>query len=452
MSDLVGELQPFATRLAELVEQHGGPGASVAVGRGKETFTAAAGIANLNTGLEVRPETRFLIGSNTKALTIALVCRAADDGLLDLDGKVKSYLPDFETADPITTAEVTVRNLLLHNSGIGGDFFRDFGRGDDAMARLVAALPEAGVAHPVGMTWAYSNAAYVVAGRILEVLHGRPFAAILRERLLAPLRMGETCLTPEESILVSTAVGHQPGPDGSGLQVTGQYLLPHAMAPAGSIVNATARDMVKFGRLFLDRGCTAEGERLLTESRVAEMLTPAVRIPRPLTEHHMTLLMVLEEREGRRRYMSGGATTGQGSYFFLLPDHDAVLVGLGNGPGAGQAIMTIFEEITQVLTGWEPLAPPERPASLQGLDLAPFEGRFESPGAVIEATAKDGGLEFSMFAKASHQEGNRSVFAVEPIGNDEFLLVGAPSGCKYFRVGEEPAEYLWMHSVYRRTA
>lgn len=452
MTGLQEELSSFGPRLTELVATHGGPGVSLAVGRGGEVFTAAAGIANLNTGLEVREDTRFLIGSNTKSLTIALVCRAADDGLIDLDEKVTAYLPDFETADPETTARVTVRDLLLHTSGIGGDFFRDFGRGDDAIAKLVAAIPEAGVAHPVGMTWAYSNAAYVVAGRILEVVHGKPYAPVLRERLLAPLGMDETCLTPEESILVSTAVGHQPSADGTGLRVTGQYLLPHAMAPAGSIVNATARDMVKFGRLFLDSGKTADGERLLSEKRVDEMLTPAVKIPRPQTDHHMTLLMVFEDREGRRRYMSGGATTGQGSYFFILPDHDAVLIGLGNGPGAGAAIQTIFEEITQALTGWEPIAAPARPEPVEGLDLSPYVGRFESPGAIIEVTAKEDGLEFAMRARASHQEGQKSIFGLDPIGDDEFLIRGAPGGCKYLEVAGGRAEYLWMHSVYRRTA
>src|SRR5262249_51947968 len=148
------------------------------------------------------------IGSNTKAMTIALVCRSSDDGLLGLDDRVIDHLPGFRTADQDTTEHVTIRHLLLHTNGIGGDFFRDFGRGDDAIAKLVERVPEAGVAHPVGLTWAYSNTAYVVAGRILEVVHGMPFASVLRERLLDPLGMHETALTPEESILASTAVGH----------------------------------------------------------------------------------------------------------------------------------------------------------------------------------------------------------------------------------------------------
>jgi len=201
-------LAHVGARLAQLVDAHGGPGVSLAVGHAGEVFTTAAGVANLDTGQPATPETKLLIGSNTRSMTIALMCRAADDGLVDLDGLVLDYLPTFRTAEDATTRAVTIRHLLLHTSGIGGDFFRDFGRGDDAIARLVDALPDAGVAHPVGLCWAYSNAAYVVAGRILEVVYGRPYAQVLREQLLTPLGMTDTALTPEESILGPTAVGH----------------------------------------------------------------------------------------------------------------------------------------------------------------------------------------------------------------------------------------------------
>ena len=450
MADLQSTLAPVRHRLTRLVQENNGPGASVAVAQGSDVFTAAAGIANVNTGLPVTEGTRFLIGSNTKAMTITLMCRAADDGLIDLDERVLSYLPEFKTADQTTTEMVTIRNILLHNSGIGGDFFRDFGRGDDAIARLVEALPEAGVAHPVGMTWAYSNAAYVVAGRILEVVHGKPYAQILRERLLDPLGMNETSLLPEDSILHPTAVGHVPAGE-QRVAVTPTYLLPHAMAPAGAIVNSTASDMVRFGRMILDGGVTASGERLLTEKRLAEMLTPAIPIPRPLSGHFMTLLMVYEEVEGRRRYLSSGGTTGQTSFFFLLPDHDVVLVGLTNGPGSVPAVMTVFDEITKELTGWDPLPAPE-PSFIDGVDLDPYQGTYESPAAVIKVTPVEGELELEMASKGDIQRGQVHTMRLRPIGDDEFMGDGAPRGCKFFEIDGGKAAYLWMHSVYRRTA
>lgn len=69
----------------------------------------------------------------------------------------------------------------------------------------------------------------------------------------------------------------------------------------GAIVNATAADVVTFGRMLLAGGRSASGEQLLAPDTVAEMLRPAVRIPRPLTEHHMCLSMVFEQTPVRRR-------------------------------------------------------------------------------------------------------------------------------------------------------
>src|SRR5437764_3758106 len=139
MPSLEAGLSRFRDRVTDLVQQHNAAAVSVAVGRADEVFTAAAGIANLNTGAPATTETKFLIGSNTKALTITLFCRAAERGLLDLDERVLTYLPEFRTADDATTQAVTLRQLLLHTNGIGGDFaggpffpYRDFGRGADA--------------------------------------------------------------------------------------------------------------------------------------------------------------------------------------------------------------------------------------------------------------------------------------------------------------------------------
>ena len=440
-------LAKFRARLTELVDTSGGPGVSFAVGHAGEVFTAAAGIANLNTGQPVTPETKFLIGSNTKSMTIALMCRAADDGLVDLDARVLDYLPTFRTADEATTQGVTIRHLLLHTSGIGGDFFRDFGRGDDAIARLVDALPEAGVAHPVGMCWAYSNAAYVVVGRILEVVHGKPYAQILRERLLEPLGMTETALTPEESILGATAVGHVALPDGK-IGVTPEYLLPHAMAPAGSIANATARDMVKFGRMLLEGGRTASGEQLLAPATVDEMFRPAIRIPRPLMNHYMCLSMLFEETPVRRRYLSSGGTTGQLSFFFLLPDDDIILVGLGNGPQSATVQTTIFDEVTRELTGIDAPPKPQVPARPEGIDLSPYVGEYESTGVKYTVEAHDGDLRLIATSKVLAQGRSEAVF--QPIGDHQFVAPGGSPGCTFLEVDGGCAEYLWMHSVARR--
>ena len=287
----------------------------------------------------------------------------------------------------------------------------------------------------------------MVAGRILEVVHGKPYATVLRERLLEPLGMTSTALTPEESILGRSAVGHVSGPDGE-VRVTSAYLLPHAMAPAGSIVNATAADLLKFGRLILNRGLSADGEQLLRSETVAMMLEPAVQIPRPLSNHQMCLLMIHDRSGGRLRYLSSGGTTGQWSYFFLVPGDDLVLVGLTNGQGAAGVMPGLLNEITEALTGWKPPTPPaELPPRVEGVDLTPYLGRYESPGAVVEVGAEAGDLVLTSRAKVLGQ--GESKGRLRPIGDHQFIAEGAP-GCVFLEVHGGRAEYLWMHSVYRR--
>ena len=465
MPSLEVTLARFRPRLTELVREHQAPGVSFAVARGDDVFCAAAGIANLNTGLEVTTDTKFLIGSNTKALTIALMCRAADDGLVGLDERVITYLPEFRTADQATTRNVTIRHLLLHTSGIGGDFFLDYNRGDDAIKLLVDNIFDAGIMHPLGLTWSYSNASYSVVGRILEVVHGKPYAAVLRERLLAPLGMDETALSPEESILGSTAVGHV-ADDSGGLRVTSHYALPQAFAPAGAIVNCTARDLVKFGRMLLDRGITQSGERLLQEDTVAEMFKPALLVPAPLSESYMCLSMIFEQNPTHRLYRSSGSTTGQGSVFHLLPEQDLILVGLGNGPGGNAVSNTMFSEVIRELTGIEPPSPAPLPETRTDVDLRPYAGTYEGMTAVWEVAVDDNELTLTSRGKpvgrdepfrnpsgVSADAANRQAPALRlrPVGDHQFLLSeGGPSGCTFLEVKDGQAEYLWLSNVSRR--
>ena len=96
-------LQAAATWLAEnfarLVEEHGVPGATIAVLAGGEVATAAGGVTSLATQVPVDAETVFQIGSITKIWTTTLVLQLVDDGLLDLDQPLLDYLPELVIGD-----------------------------------------------------------------------------------------------------------------------------------------------------------------------------------------------------------------------------------------------------------------------------------------------------------------------------------------------------------------
>jgi len=109
-------------------------------------------------------------------------CRLVDEGKLDLDAPVADVLPELRLADAEVAKTVTMRHLLNHTSGIDGDVFTDTGRGDDCVEKYVALLSEQKQNHPLGVTWSYCNAGFVLAGRVIEKLTGLTWDAALSRR------------------------------------------------------------------------------------------------------------------------------------------------------------------------------------------------------------------------------------------------------------------------------
>jgi len=111
--------------LESSLRRHGVPGASVAVLEGGREVTAAAGIANVATGVDVTTDTLMHIGSITKLFTTTLVMQLVEEGRLELDDLVWRHLPELELADREALQRITVRMLLNHTSGIDGELLPD---------------------------------------------------------------------------------------------------------------------------------------------------------------------------------------------------------------------------------------------------------------------------------------------------------------------------------------
>ena len=178
---------PWRRALRELDEvilrgmaQYDVPGCAVGLVLGDRTYVRGYGVTNVDDPTPVDGDTVFRIGSTTKTFTGTTVMRLVEQGRIDLDATVRTYLPDFTTADPAVGAQVTVRQLLNHSPGWLGDYFEDFGRGDDALARYVAGMARLPQLTPLGSTFAYNNAAVAAAGRIVEVVTGSTYEDAVR--------------------------------------------------------------------------------------------------------------------------------------------------------------------------------------------------------------------------------------------------------------------------------
>ena len=115
------DIKHWQQRLALLADKHGVPGATLAILADGEVADTAYGVLNRRTGVEATADSLFQIGSITKVWTATLVMQHVDEGLLDLDKPIVTYLPTFQVDDPEVTRTVTTRHLLAHTSGIDGD-------------------------------------------------------------------------------------------------------------------------------------------------------------------------------------------------------------------------------------------------------------------------------------------------------------------------------------------
>ena len=328
--------------------------------------------------MEATPDTVFQIGSQGKMWTATVLMQLADEGLVDVDATVRTYLPEFGVADRDVAEAVTLRHLLSHTSGIDGDNFADFGRGDDCLERYVESCASLEQTHPLGATMSYCNTGFSILGRVIEVVTGKVWDAAMRERLFDPLGLGHTGTLPEEALLHRAAVGHVAPSPGAALEVAPVWMLPRACGPMG-LINSTVDDVLTFARLHLDAGKGPDGDQLVSAERIGSMLEPQVASPdRHTLGTHWGLGVILFEWDGRRVYGHDGGTIGQSSRLRIVPDSDLAISLVANG-GAGtqQVYEELFGELVAELAGITMPGPLQAPAERPEVDLERFAGSYQ---------------------------------------------------------------------------
>src|SRR5213593_2647960 len=251
------------------------PGVAIGILHDGDEDIAAYGVTNLEHPLPVDGDTLFQIASITKTMTATVVMRLVERGALDLDAPVRRYLPEFRLRDDDAAKRATLRHLVTHTTGWLGDCFADFGKGDDALARYVAAMADLEQLTPLGEIWHYSNSSFAVLGRLIEVATGKTYEAAVRELLFIPLGMAKSCFNADEAITHRVAAGHvivdeQP-------RVARPWAFPRATTPVGGVVSCI-RDLLAYASFHLGDGRAPDGARLLSVGSLElrrTQLTPA---------------------------------------------------------------------------------------------------------------------------------------------------------------------------------
>jgi CubicO group peptidase (beta-lactamase class C family) len=295
MTDLQGLLESFVAA-GEL------PGAVALVARGDRVERAAAGLADVENAVPMRPDALFRLASLTKPITAALVMTLVDEGVLGLDDPIARWLPELESPVVVRTPgsplddvvpavrPVTVRDVLTSRAGWGfpSDFsqpavqplFEVLHQGPysaqvpepDAWIAALARIP---LLHQPGEGWLY-NTCSDLQGVLVARVTGRPLPEVLDERILAPLGLADTGFCAPAAARHRLTSAYRPAADGTLVladPADGEAArMPGFPSGAGGLIS-TAADWLTFGRMLLAGGVAADGRRVLSGEAVRLMTT-----------------------------------------------------------------------------------------------------------------------------------------------------------------------------------
>ena len=371
-----------ADTVKSLMEEFAVPGVAVGLRHGDDEEVAGYGVTSVEHPLDVDGDTLFQIGSITKTYTATAAVRLSEDGRLDLDEPVRTYLPDLRLADEATAAAVTMRHLLSHTGGWVGDYFDTIGRGEDVLAQMVSRLDRLEQLTPLGETWSYNNAGFYIAGRVIELVTGKPFEDALKELVLDPLGLERSFFFAEDVMTHRFVVGHRR--DGA---VARPWPIGRPSAAVGGIV-ASVRELLGYARLQF-----GESDLLSSES-LAEMRRPHAEVVGVSGANAVGLGWYLFEREGRSFLIHGGATLGQQARLVIAPEERFALAVLTNHDDGAALGGELQEEAFREAFGFAPAT--EEHLERSSEELAGYAGSYEAPLTRLDITVEGDGLMLDM--------------------------------------------------------
>jgi CubicO group peptidase (beta-lactamase class C family) len=335
---LADTIRRFDATVAAAVRAWSVPGLSIAVVRnGTVLFSKGYGVRALGTNAPVTDNTLFGIMSTTKAMTAATLAMLVDEQKLSWTDPVSTWIPELTFPPPLDARSITVRELLTHNTGLGNADLL-WGRGDFSQADIFRRVQQLTPAYAARSSFIYQNIMYGAAGLVIERVTGRPFAAVLQQRLFTPLGMSRTHATfGAVRVAGDTNVSRAHYRIRDTIRVIDEDTVD-ALPAAGSVWS-TATDMAKWARFLLDSGRVG-GKQVITIASWRTLFTPQVIVPASefypttaRTKPHWTtygLGWFQQDFRGRQLDFHTGSLDGRTAIIGLVRDRGTGVVVLGN--------------------------------------------------------------------------------------------------------------------------
>jgi CubicO group peptidase (beta-lactamase class C family) len=424
----------LAAHLHEMATEYAVPGVAVGIYLDGEEQYAVHGVTSAENPLPVDENTLFQFGSTGKTYTATAIMRLVEEGKLDLDAPVRTYLPDLRLQDEDVATRVTILQLLNHTAGWQGDYFEDTGLGDDAVTRYVETLAGIDQVYPLGEQASYNNAAVVLAGRVIEQVTGTTYEEAIQQLLLDPLGLENTFAFMADIMTRRFVVGHTHHKDGT-ITVARPWPMPRSMTPAGGW-SSSVRDQLAWARFHLGDGRGKDGQQVLSRASLDRMKEETFNLGGSAIGDAVGISWLLKDIDGVRMVGHGGSTNGQRAAFQMVPERNFAVVVLTNSvPNGAQLHGAVVKWALERYLGVVQKQP--EPITLSEEELIGYTGVYESIAAIVRLSLEDGKLMVQVSPSPRALERNRErgnedpeeepPFPIALLADDRYMVTDGPA-------------------------
>jgi CubicO group peptidase (beta-lactamase class C family) len=353
------------------------------------------------------PETIYRAGSISKLFTATAAMQLVEQGKIDIDKPLQTYLPEFSAKSRFPDAgPITPRNIMTHHSGLPSELLKGmWTKHPEPFENVVNLIREEYAAYPPNYVFSYSNVGVTLLGHALEKVAGRDFALHMEASLLRPLEMRHSSFSqaPDRSPLGTKA--YRNGEEAEEL--------PLSDIPAGGL-NTTVLDLSRFMQMVFTGGRAGDRQIIKPETLV-EMLRPQnADVPLDLN-FRVGLAWMLSglggidiRNAGPVAHHSGG-TLYHRSQLIVLPEQKLGVVVLANTDTAAQVVSKVATEALKLaLEAKSGIKQPEKAknaaseGSLSEEALKAYEGRYAAMTGVVSVSKKSDYLRAEIMGKSFH--------------------------------------------------
>lgn len=317
---------------------------------GQVVMAEGFGVRDLESSIPVDAGTLFPIGSCTKAFTTFLLGTLVDEGKLDWDAPLRTYLPEFSLADEYASEHVDIRDMVSHRTGLPRHDLLWYNNESITREELMLRLRYLEANVELREQWQYNNLMYCTAGYLAERMIGQTWEESVRDRILDPLGMTRTNFSVRDTQTDPNYASPFLLEDDKLRKVDFRGL--SVIGPAGSI-NSCVDDMNKWMLLHLEDG-SIDGRSLLTPGTLQTLHTPLMPIgglPKETYDGPLSYAMgwMVDTWHGHLSVFHGGNIDGFSALVMLFPSDGLGVVALSNRNGDALPLLAAEEIADRIL-------------------------------------------------------------------------------------------------------